>query len=133
MIISKLIEKNNEYVVNDNTIVPKNSNGSMKDEVLEYIKNGGEYQKVSEKDKTTETFIPEKVTIRQAKLALLDFGLLDGVDAILNSPNVPRKTKIEWEYANEIERRWVDESGLMSYLGVEKEQIDELFLYASSL
>ena len=133
MIITKLIEKDGEYLVNDNTVVPKNSNGSMKDEVLDYIKSGGEYQKVSEKDKTTETIIPEKVTIRQAKLALLEYGILDEVDAILQSPNIPRKTKIEWEYANEIERRWVDESGVLSYLGFEKEQLDELFLYASSL
>ena len=133
MIITKLIEKDSVYLVNDNTVVPKNSNGSMKDEVLDYIKSGGEYQKVSEKDKTTETFIPEKVTIRQAKLALLAYGILDEVDAILQSPNIPRKTKIEWEYANEIERRWVDESGVLSYLGFEKEQLDELFLYASSL
>lgn len=133
MIITKLIEKDSEYLVNDNTVIPKNSNGPMKDEVLDYIKSGGEYKKVSEKDKTTETFVPEKVTIRQAKLALLAYGILDEADAILQSPNVPRKTKIEWEYANEIERRWVDESGIMSYLGVEKEQLDELFLYASSL
>lgn len=131
--ISKLIENENGYIVNDITFVPKTSVGYMMNEIINYIEDGGEFEKQTNVIKLKTIDVPNKVTIRQAKLALLDFGLLDEVDAIFQSPNVPQKTKIEWEYANEIERQWVDASGIMSYLGFEKEQVDELFLYASSL
>ena len=131
--ISKLIENENGYIVNDITFVPKTSVGYMMNEIINYIEDGGEFEKQTNVIKLKTIDVPNKVTIRQAKLALLDFGLLDEVDAIFQTPNVPQKTKIEWEYANEIERRWVDESGVLSYLGFEKEQVDELFLHASSL
>ena len=132
--ITKLVDTGNGYLVNDNTFVSKKSIGQAMDAILKYIADGGEYVIENQTDEKTKLVnVPDKVTIRQAKLALLDFGLLDEVDAILQSPNVPQKTKIEWEYANEIERRWVDESGVLSYLGYEKEQVDELFLYASTL
>ena len=132
--ITKLVDTGNGYLVNDNTFVSKKSIGQAMDAILKYIADGGEYVIENQKDEKTKlVYVPDKVTIRQAKLALLDFGLLDEVDAILQSPNIPRKTKIEWEYANEIERRWVDESGVMKFLGFEKEQLDELFLHASLL
>ena len=132
--ITKLVDTGNGYLVNDNTFVSKKSIGQAMDAILKYIADGGEYVIENQKDEKTKLVnVPDKVTIRQAKLALLDFGLLDEVDAILQSPNIPRKTKIEWEYANEIERRWVDESGVMKFLGFEKEQLDELFLHASLL
>jgi hypothetical protein len=104
--ITKLVDTENGYIVNDITFVPKTSVGYIMDEIVNYISGGGEFEKQTKGTKLKEIDIPNKVTIRQAKLALLDFGLLDEVDAILQSPNVPRKTKIEWEYANEIERRW---------------------------
>lgn len=132
--IKKLLEEEHGFIINDVTFVPKQTSGYIMDEIIKYIQDGGEYSKNEPKNTPKiDKVIPSKVTIRQAKLALLDFGLLDDVDAILQSPNVPRKTKIEWEYANEIERRWVDESGVLSYIGLEKEQVDELFLYASSI
>ena len=132
--IKKLIEEEHGFIINGVTFVPKTSVGYMMDEIIKYIQDGGEYSKYEPKNTPKiDKIIPSKVTIRQAKLALLDFGLLDEVDAIIQSPNVPQKTKIEWEYANEIERRWVDESGVLPYLGLEKEQVDELFLHASSL
>ena len=132
--IKKLIEEEHGFIINGVTFVPKQTSGYMMDEIIKYIQDGGEYSKNEPKNTPKiDRIIPSKVTIRQAKLALLDFGLLDEVDAIIQSPNVPQKTKIEWEYANEIERRWVDESGVLPYLGLEKEQVDELFLHASSL
>ena len=132
--IKKLIEEEHGFIINDVTFVPKKTSGYIMDEIIKYIQDGFEYSKHEPKNTPKiDKIIPSKVTIRQAKLALLDFGLLDEVDVIFQSPNVPQKTKIEWEYANEIERRWVDASGILSYLGFEKEQVDELFLHASSL
>lgn len=75
------------------------------------------------------------VTMRQARLALLEQGLLTLVqDAIALIPE-PDKTKIqiEWEYASEVDRNssWV--SVLQPALGVTDEQMDALFTLASTL
>jgi hypothetical protein len=43
------------------------------------------------------------VTPRQMRLALLDLGLLDDIEAMI--PNLPRAVRIEWEYSVLLERR----------------------------
>jgi len=75
------------------------------------------------------------VTMRQARLALHERGLLSLVqDAIALIPE-PDKTKIqiEWEYASEVDRNssWV--SVLQPALGLTDEQMDDLFETALSL
>lgn len=75
------------------------------------------------------------VTMRQARLALNQQGLLTLVqDAIALIPE-PDKTKIqiEWEYASEVDRNssWV--ATLQPALGVTDEQMDDLFKLAGTL
>lgn len=45
--------------------------------------------------------VPQSVTMRQARLALLDLDLLSSIDEAINAMPEPDKTKakIEWEYA----------------------------------
>lgn len=76
------------------------------------------------------------VTMRQARLALLGAGLLDDVDAAINS--IPDETQrraaqIEWEYAQEVKRghQWVQ--NLSAALGLSEAQLDALFTRAASL
>ena len=77
--------------------------------------------------------IPQVVTIRQAKRALLQVELLDDVEAIMASDAVDRATKIDWENATEVEREWVKSSDLMQALGIDDDQLDQLFTLASSM
>jgi hypothetical protein len=76
--------------------------------------------------------VPQQVTMRQCRLALLANGLLDSVEAAIAS--IPASAKatadIEWGYASVVERN----SGLMpamaAALGLTETQIDGLFIQA---
>lgn len=74
------------------------------------------------------------VTMRQARLALLDLDLLSSIDEAINSMPEPDKTKakIEWEYAVVVERNndWMSDLG--QQLGLSDVQIDALFRLAAT-
>ena len=79
--------------------------------------------------------VPNSVTMRQARLALLGAGLLAGVDAAINALPSPQKeaARIEWEYATEVQRS----SGLVPMmvvaLGLDDAALDALFIEAAAL
>lgn len=75
--------------------------------------------------------VPQTVTIRQAKLALLQAGLLDDVDAAVAQAD--RATQIEWEYVTEVERSWPTLLTIQAALGLSEQQVDDLFIVAASL
>ena len=75
--------------------------------------------------------VPQIVTIRQAKLALLQAGLLDDVDAAVAQAD--RATQIEWEYATEVRRGWQTLLTIQAELGLSGQQVDDLFIVAASL
>ena len=74
--------------------------------------------------------IPEVITMRQARLQLLEVGLLDDVEAFVA---LDRKSQIEWEYANEVYRESPLTESVKGALSLTDEQIDEMFLKASKL
>lgn len=76
-----------------------------------------------------KTKVPQVVTMRQARLALLDAGLLDAVQAAVNV--APQETKIAWEYAIELGRSDSLVTTLAASLGLTETQIDGLFILAS--
>ena len=75
------------------------------------------------------------VSMRQARLALIQRGLLNQVDASIAAMPEPDRAivEIEWEYASSIERNspWVIQLG--SALGLDEEGLDELFKAAAEL
>jgi hypothetical protein len=79
--------------------------------------------------------VPQSVTMRQARLALLQAGLLSSVDAAIDGLPEPDRSaaKIEWEYAAVVQRA----SGLVpamgAALGMTEAQIDDLFILAATL
>ena len=75
--------------------------------------------------------VPQVVTIRQAKLVLLAAGLLDDVDAAVAQAD--RATKIEWEYATEVNRQWPTLMVLASLMGMTSEALDGLFIEGAKL
>lgn len=78
---------------------------------------------------------PEVVSMRQARLALLQSGLLDDVEAAIITMAEPQRTsaQIEWEYSTEVNRASPTTAMLAGVLGLTEEQIDQLFSTAAAL
>ena len=75
--------------------------------------------------------IPDSISMRQARLALLGAGLLDDVNASISS--MTQSVQIEWEYATSVGRQSNLVVGLASQLGLTEAQIDDLFTQAATL
>jgi len=78
-----------------------------------------------------KALVPSVVSMRQARLALLQSGLLDSVETFMLS--APAATKIEWEYATEVNRNYGLVLALAAQLNLSEEDIDNLFITAGSL
>ena len=78
---------------------------------------------------------PQSVTMRQARLALLSAGLLAAVNAAIAAmPGVAGEAaRIEWEYAQTVERDSPLVAGLTAALNLTQTQIDDLFALAATL
>lgn len=79
--------------------------------------------------------VPQRVTMRQARLALHAAGLLAGVDVAIDALPEPQKTaaRIEWDYSSAIDRLKPVVVMLGAALGLTPEQIDQLFVTAATL
>lgn len=79
--------------------------------------------------------IPNVVTMRQARLALLAAGRLQGVSDLLASLTGPEgeAARIEWEFATEVRRDWPLLQQLAPALNLSSSDLDNLFLNAETL
>ena len=80
--------------------------------------------------------VPQFVSMRQARLALFDAGLLDTVNeslALMPDAAQRKKAQIEWEFATEVQRDSSLVYGLAGALGLTDSMLDELFIKASGL
>ena len=79
--------------------------------------------------------IPSVVTMRQARLALLQQGYLSQVQTAIDSLPSPQKeaTQIEWDYSSEVHRDKPFVQSISVALGLTEEQLDSLFITASQL
>lgn len=75
--------------------------------------------------------VSQVVTARQIKLALLQTGLLDNIEAAVAQAG--RAVKIEWEYATEFSRNWPTLYAMQASLGLTDRQLDDLFILAATL
>lgn len=73
-----------------------------------------------------------RVSPRQARLALLDAGLLDTVETELAKPE-NKAALISWEYATSVERDSPLIATIGGALGMTEQQIDDLFTAAAAL
>jgi hypothetical protein len=78
---------------------------------------------------------PTSVTMRQARLALLQAGLLASVSAALAAATgmAGDAARIEWEYAATVDRDSPLVAGLVATLGLTDAQLDALFAAAAAL
>lgn len=85
-------------------------------------------------DKVVPGNVPQEVTMKQGKLALLHFGLLDTVDQLIAAmPGIQGKaTRIEWEYATTIKRQSALVTTIITYLSLTEDKLDELFILANT-
>ena len=72
------------------------------------------------------------VTMRQARLALLQSGLLATIETAITT-GTDEAMKIEWEYATEVKRDWSSLVTLAETLGMTSQELDNLFQLASTL
>jgi len=80
--------------------------------------------------------VPQKVTRRQARQALLLNGKLDAVDAAIKAiPDAMQRAmvQIEWEDSMEFERQRPTLKALAAAIGLDDNQLDALFVQASKL
>jgi hypothetical protein len=79
--------------------------------------------------------VPEitSVTMRQARLALLQYSLLDTVESTLNGPTTPKEVNIEWEYAATVDKRSPLVANMKAVLNLTDDQLTNLFNVASTL
>jgi hypothetical protein len=94
------------------------------------------------RDKTEEELrqeyiatVPRVVTMRQARLALLQQGLLESVNSALTVMEGPEgeAARIEWEYANEVYRDSQLVDSLAQGFGWTEDTVLELFVLANTL
>ena len=75
--------------------------------------------------------VPQTVTMRQARLALLSAGLLDLVTEAVAGAG--QAAQIEWEYASDVGRNATLIQSLAGVMGLTDEQLDGLFVLAATL
>ena len=77
-----------------------------------------------------KNLVPKTITMRQARLQLLEVGLLDDVEALVA---LDRKSQIEWEYASEVYKQSPLIESVKGALNLTDTQIDNMFVEASKL
>lgn len=79
--------------------------------------------------------VPQSVSMRSARLALLQAGVLATVNTtIANMPGAEGgAARIEWEYAQEVRRDSALVLSLIPLLGMTNSEIDGMFILAGSL
>lgn len=74
--------------------------------------------------------VPNSITMRQARLYLLNIDLLDAVEEIITQN---RKWQIEWEYAIEVKRDSFIVEAIQNSFNLTDEQIDSMFVEANKI
>ena len=82
-----------------------------------------------------EVIVPQRITARQAQLALLEAGLLDDVEATIEAlpANVRAHVRIEWDRATHVERGSTVTQMVATAVGLTAAQVDELFVAVAGL
>jgi hypothetical protein len=75
--------------------------------------------------------VPEVITPRQARLMLLQMGMLSQVEAMIAQQD--EATKIAWEYSTEFKRNHPLLLALAGNLGMDPAALDDFFRGASAL
>lgn len=77
--------------------------------------------------------VPVSVTAAQGGIALIQAGLMDDVQAVVDAPETPAEVKWAWTHAQD----WQRNSPALNYLadqaGITQTQMDDLFIAAAQI
>ena len=90
-----------------------------------------DWEQMREDELRARNPVPQQVTMRQARLALLSAGLLDDVEMVIAAAG--RAAQLEWEYAAVVERSNPAVAAVQQQHGLTDAQIDDLFREAAKL
>jgi hypothetical protein len=87
------------------------------------------------KAQAAKPMVPDQVTMRQARLALLGAGLLYQVSPTIDALDSPDRevARIEWDYSSAVSRHRPLVTMLATKLGLSDAQLDDLFITAAVL
>lgn len=77
--------------------------------------------------------VPQVVSPRQMRLAMLAAGVLPQVQAFVDGPDASEAVRIAWEYATEFHRDDAMIDALAQMLGMTSADIDDLFHAAAAI
>lgn len=79
--------------------------------------------------------VPDVISMRQARLVLLDQGLLSQVDTIIDAMNEPDRSaaRIEWEYAVELKRSHPLVAAMQASMELTDAQVDAMFTAGAAI
>lgn len=79
--------------------------------------------------------VPESVTMMQARLSMLNAGILDSVEKAISAipGDAGKAAAIQWGFATDVRRDWPLVTSLQETLNLSEAQIDDLFIAAASI
>ena len=90
-----------------------------------------DWEQMREDEMRARNPVPQQVTMRQARLALLSAGLLDDVEMVIAAAG--RAAQLEWEYAAVVDRSGPIVAVVQQQKSITDAQIDDLFREAAKL
>ena len=90
-----------------------------------------DWEQMREDEMRARNPVPQQVTMRQARLALLSAGLLDDVEMVIAAAG--RAAQLEWEYAAVVDRTNPAIAAVQQQEALTDAQIDDLFREAAKL
>ena len=90
-----------------------------------------DWEQMREDELRARNPVPQQVTMRQARLALLSAGLLDDVEMVIAAAG--RAAQLEWEYAAVVDRSNPAVAAVQQQQALTDTYIDDLFREAAKL
>ena len=90
-----------------------------------------DWEQMREDELRARNPVPQQVTMRQARLALLSAGLLDDVEMVIAAAG--REAQLEWEYAAVVDRSNPAVAAVQQQQALTDTYIDDLFREAAKL
>lgn len=127
----KLIYQSNSILrLSDRAVIPNDPMNMDYQDYLSWLLQGN-----TPEDADIPYSVPNLVTMRQARIALLRKGKLNDVEACIQSMTGTEgdEARIEWEYSSLVDRNRPLMQKVIDLIGLTNTEVDELFTLAYSI